>query len=98
MLTRICSDPDKYAEGYASTSDSSLLAIRLVYAQNATTFRQLNYHGSNQEWIEDQTLTNLNGHASPACYSRGQGTVDYMMFLDLQNKINLYWYVRHIPN
>ena len=87
---------DEYAEGFATTSDSSLLAIRLVYASDATTFKQLTYHGDNQIWTPEQTLPNLNGHASPTCYNRGEGTVDYMMFVDLQNKINVYWFVRHV--
>ncbi|KAJ9616634.1 hypothetical protein H2200_000353 [Cladophialophora chaetospira] len=83
--------PKEYAEGYATTTDSSLLAIRLVYAQDATTFQQLRYTGDTQDWVPEQTLPNLNGHASPACYNRDEGTVDYMMVVNLQNEINVYW-------
>ena len=83
--------PDEYAEGYATTTDSSQLAIRLVYAKDATTFEQMSYRGDTQIWTSEQTLPNLNGHAAPACYNRGEGTVDYLMVVDLQNAINFYW-------
>lgn len=85
--------PDEYAEGYATTTDASQLAIRLVYATDATTFQELSYQGSTQLWTSEQTLSNLNGHTTPACYNRGQGTVDYLMVADLHKKINVYWYV-----
>jgi hypothetical protein len=84
----------EYAEGFATTTDASQLAIRLVYATNATTFQQLSYSGSTQLWTPEQTLPNLNGHASPACCNRGEGTVDYLMLVDLHKHINVYWYVR----
>ena len=86
--------PDEYAEGFATTTDSSRLAIRLVYAKDATTFEQLSYHGDTQLWTSEQTLSNLNGHATPACYNRGEGTVDYLMLVDLLGTINVYWFVR----
>ena len=85
--------PDEYAEGYATTTDASRLAIRLVYAKDATTFQQMSYQGSTQLWTSEQTIPNLNGHATPACYNRGQGTVDYLMVVDLHNTINVYWSV-----
>lgn len=85
---------NEYAEGYATTTDASQLAIRLVYAKDETTFQQMSYQGSTQVWTSEQTLPNLNGHATPACYNRGQGTVDYLMVVDLQNMINVYWSVR----
>lgn len=85
--------PQEYAEGYATTTDASRLAIRLVYAADATTFHQMSYHGDTQVWTQEETLSDLNGHATPTCYNRGQGTVDYLMFVNLQNAINVYWFV-----
>lgn len=89
--------PEKYAEGFATTTNASQLAIRLVYAKDATTFQEMNYRGDTQVWTPGQTLPDLNGHATPACYNRGQGTVDYLMVVDLQNSINVYWLVRPMP-
>ena len=86
--------PEKYAEGYATTTDASLLAIRLVYAKDETTFEQLSYRGDTQIWTSEQSLPNLNGHATPTCYNRGQGTVDYLLAVDLHSEINIYWFVQ----
>ncbi|KAF7198415.1 hypothetical protein HII31_00154 [Pseudocercospora fuligena] len=78
-------------QGLSTTLNSSDLAIRLMYAENETSFQEIVYHGDTQQWVKQQTLSNLNGHASPACNNREPGSVDYMMFLDLNNAVNIYW-------
>ncbi|KAJ9615153.1 hypothetical protein H2200_001227 [Cladophialophora chaetospira] len=82
-----------YANGYGQIGDAaaSLLSWRLVYASNETTFQQMTYHGDTQLYTSEQTLPNLNGHAAPACHNQGSGSVLYLMALDLQSQINVYW-------
>jgi hypothetical protein len=66
-----------------------------VYASDATTFKQLTYGADQQSlnvpWYEDQTLHNLDGHSSPACYNRGQGSLKYLMAVNKQNQVNVFW-------
>ena len=78
-------------EGKAEASNSQDLVIRLAYAEDATTFKLLSYTGLTQQYNTEQTLSKLNGRAKPACYNWAPGTVDYMMFVDLQNSVEVYW-------
>ncbi|KXT08284.1 hypothetical protein AC579_4610 [Pseudocercospora musae] len=81
------------SQGLSRTSNSSDLAIRLRCAEKETSFQEVVYHGDTQQWAKQQTWSDLNGHASPACINRDPGSVDYMMFLDLNDAINIYWFM-----
>ena len=80
--------------GFASTPKARDAIVRLVYADSATRFRELSYTPDNpQVYTLEQTLPDLDGHATPACYNWDEGTVDYLMFVDLKNAVNVYWFV-----
>ena len=70
-----------------------MTGMRLFVATSETTFDQLAWRSGLPQWIWEQSWPNQNGHANPACYSWAKGTTTYVMFVDLDNKINMYWYV-----
>jgi hypothetical protein len=65
--------------------------MHLWYASTNTTFKQIGWRYGDSEWAEQQDWKNLNGHAGVGCYSWGEGTVTYVMFVDLLNTVNFYW-------
>lgn len=65
--------------------------MHLWYASDKTTFKQLGWRYGDDEWDHQQDWENLNGHAGVGCYSWGEGTVTYVMFVDLDNTVNFYW-------
>lgn len=67
--------------------------IRLWVATGQTEFAQLSWRSPMQDWIMEQQWTDVDGHASPACYGWQRGQVDYVMFVDPQSTMNVYWYV-----
>lgn len=80
-----------------STTPASLdqtddvLGMHLWYASDNTTFKQYGWRYGDDEWDYQQDWKNLNGHAGVGCYSWGEGTVTYAMFVDLHNAVNFYW-------
>lgn len=65
--------------------------MHLWYASNATTFQQLGWTTSDDQWVHQQEWSHLNGHAGVGCYSWGEGSVTYVMFVDQKNTVNFYW-------
>jgi hypothetical protein len=65
--------------------------MHLWYASDNTTFKQIGWRYGDDEWSKQQDWKNLNGHAGVGCYSWGEGTVTYVMFVDLLNTVNFYW-------
>lgn len=68
--------------------------MRLFVATSETTFDQVAWRYGLPHWEWEQSWQNLNGHASPACFGWDVGTTTYVMFIDLQNTVNMYWFVR----
>ena len=87
------SGSDKDFQGSASSTNAKDSAIRLAYASGETDFKVMSYGVTAQVWTLEQTLGNLDGHATPACHNREPGTVDYYMFVDLKSMVNVYWFV-----
>ena len=67
-----------------------------MYAKDETTFQEITFNGETQTWSVGETVSNMNGHATPACNNWEQGTVDYLMMVDLHNTVNVYWFVKLI--
>jgi hypothetical protein len=65
--------------------------MHLWYASTNTTFKQYGWRYGDDDWTYQQDWNNLNGHAGVGCYSWGEGTVTYAMFVDLKNTVNFYW-------
>lgn len=74
-----------------STAASSEIGMHLWYASDNTTFKQYGWRYGDEEWDYQEEWKNLNGHAGVGCYSWGEGTVTYAMFVDLKNTVNFYW-------
>ena len=68
--------------------------IRLFVATSETTFDQFAWRRPLPQWVqEQQSWLNLNGHANPTSYNFAPDGVHYVAFVDLQNAVNLYWFV-----
>ena len=76
-----------------STGNSSdqTVGIHLWYAANATTFDSVGWTYGDDSWTEQQTFNEYNGHAGVACYSWGPGSDTYVMFVNLQDEVNILW-------
>lgn len=70
---------------------NDVLGMHLWYASDNTTFKQYGWRYGDEEWDYQEDWKNLNGHAGVGCYSWGEGTVTYAMFVDLKNTVNFYW-------
>lgn len=65
--------------------------MHMWYASDNTTFKQLGWRYGDEKWEFQQDWKDLNGHAGVGCYSWGEGTVTYVMFVDQKNTVNFYW-------
>lgn len=65
--------------------------IRLWIATDETTFDQYAWRAGLPQWVWEETLHELNGHAAPGCFGWGSGTTTYTMFVDVDDNIQLYW-------
>ena len=66
--------------------------MRIWVASSTTRFEELSWRFGLAEWIWDQSWPDLNGYASPACFDWGKGSVTYVMFVDMQHTVSLYWF------
>jgi hypothetical protein len=64
--------------------------IQAFYATDAQTIQQINWVRGSNEWTTHEQFT-ANGHAGMACYTWGPGSVQYKMFVNLDNEVNLMW-------
>lgn len=76
-----------------STGNSSdqTVGIHLWYAANATTFNSVGWTYGDDSWTDQQAFNGYNGHAGVACYSWGPGSDTYVMFVNLQDEVNILW-------
>lgn len=81
-------------DGVDLNGTQPISGIRIWVATSETTFDQMAWRNGLPTWTFEQTWTNLNGYASPACFGWAPGTVTYVAFVDLQDAVNLYWFVR----
>jgi hypothetical protein len=64
--------------------------IQGFYASDPQTIQQVSWTRGTDVWIPQGQFT-ANGHAGVACYTWGPGTVQYKMFINLDNEVNLMW-------
>jgi hypothetical protein len=70
--------------------DPRTAGIQAFYATDPQTIQQINWVRGSNEWTPHEQLT-ANGHAGMACYTWGPGTIQYKMFVNLDNEVNLMW-------
>ncbi|WPH03131.1 Hypothetical protein R9X50_00600600 [Acrodontium crateriforme] len=75
----------------SSSSSSNEVGMHLWYASDSTTFQQLGWRDGDTEWEFQQSWTQKNGHAGVGCYSWGPGTSTYVMFVDTNNTVEIWW-------
>jgi hypothetical protein len=64
--------------------------IQAFYASDPYTIQQVNWIHGTDFWSHEGSFV-ANGHAGMACYTWGTGTVQYKMFVNLHNEVNLMW-------
>jgi hypothetical protein len=70
--------------------DPKTAGIQAFYASDPQTIQQINWVRGTNEWTTHEQFT-ANGHAGIACYTWGPGTVQYKMYVNLKNEVNLMW-------
>ncbi|KAI9782881.1 MAG: hypothetical protein M1816_001662 [Peltula sp. TS41687] len=79
------------ADGSGATTYPSEVGMHLWYASNATTVEQYGWRDGDKGWTRQNTWNNKNGHAGVGCYSWGPGTVTYVMMVNLQETVEVWW-------
>ena len=79
--------------GNASVGDSSDLniGIHLWYAKDSTTFGSVAWAVNTTMWTPEEDFNDYNGHAGVGCYTWGPGSNTYVIFVNLQNEVNILW-------
>ncbi|KAK4502250.1 hypothetical protein PRZ48_005675 [Zasmidium cellare] len=67
------------------------VGMHMWYASDNTTFQQLGWREGDDTWEYQANFTGRNGHAGVGCYSWGPGTVTYVMMVNEQNSVEVYW-------
>lgn len=65
--------------------------MHLWYASDSTTFEQYGWRDGEADWTHQNTWNNKNGHAGVGCYSWGPGTVTYVMMVNLDHTVEVWW-------
>ena len=65
--------------------------LRLWVATDETTFDQYAWRAGLPQWVWEETLPDMNGHATPGCFGWGAGWTTYTMFVDADDIPQLYW-------
>lgn len=65
--------------------------MRIWYASDDNTFKQLGWRFGESSWTEEGEFPDLNGHAGVGCYSWGPGSVTYAMFVNTKDEVEFYW-------
>ena len=72
----------------------AMSGIRLWVAIGETKFEQYAWRSGLSSWTREQSSWNdMNGHASPTCYSWDVGQTTYVMFVDVEDRLVIYWCV-----
>lgn len=83
-------------DGVNLNGTSSLAGIRVFAATSENTFDQLAWRSGLSDWVWEQRWMSLNGHASPACMGWARGSVTYVMFVNDNDAVNVFWYNRNL--
>jgi hypothetical protein len=67
--------------------------VRLWIATGETTFNQYSWRPGLPKWHNDYTWQNVNGSASPAGWGWAAGQLSYVMFVNQDSTVNMYWLV-----
>ncbi|KAK4623830.1 hypothetical protein CLAFUW4_05426 [Fulvia fulva] len=74
-----------------SANTSSEVGMHMWYAKDSSTFQQLGWRQGDDQWEFQQEFTEKNGHAGVGCYSWGPGTVTYVMMVNLEHTVEIWW-------
>jgi hypothetical protein len=68
--------------------------MRIFVATSETTFAQYAWRSGLPSWVQEQSnWSGVNGQATPACFGWAAGGTTYVMFVDEENAVHLYWSV-----
>lgn len=75
----------------ASVTAFQEVGMHIWYASDHQTFQQLGWRHGDVNWTFQGSWVNKNGHAGVGCYSWGPGTVTYVMMVNLDNAVEIWW-------
>lgn len=88
-------DPDFYSGGIQGTNASNLslpaIIMHLWYATNDTQLAQYTFIGGQSSWNYNRLWDAVNGRAGLGCETLLNETTSYVVLLDLENNVNIYW-------
>ena len=80
------------ASGDNSSDDTRNTGMHMWFASDATTFQQYGWRFGEEDWMQQETWENKNGHAGVACYSWAEdSSTTYAMFANTENTIEVWW-------
>lgn len=65
--------------------------MRVFVATSETSFAQYAWRTGLAQFTYEMEWNDLNAHASPACMAWGAGQVMHVAFVDLEDKVSVYW-------
>lgn len=74
-----------------TTGSGTDVGMHLWYASDSSTFQQLGWRNGDSNWTYQQEWQDKNGHAGLGCYSWGPGTTTYVMMVNSQNTVEVWW-------
>ncbi len=70
---------------------SNQIGMHMWYAADEHTFQQYGWRDGDSSWQHQNVFSNMNGHSGVGCYSWGPGTVTYVMMVNEENAVEVYW-------
>ncbi|QDS76051.1 hypothetical protein FKW77_005520 [Venturia effusa] len=76
--------------GANTTSQDQLIGMHLWYGASPTQLNEVTWTYNTSQWYKQDFIT-ANGHAGIGCYSWGPGSVSYVMWVNLDNAVQMAW-------
>lgn len=71
--------------------------IRIFVATSETAFDQYAWRSGLESWVKEQSSwESVNGHATPGCFGWSAGWTTYVMFVGMENEVQLWWSVQSL--
>lgn len=76
--------------GSNDTSQDSVIGMHLWYGREPTVLEEVTWTYNTTSWYRQDNFT-ANAHAGIGCYSWGPGSVSYVMLVNFDNAVQVYW-------
>jgi hypothetical protein len=76
--------------GSNDTSQDSVIGMHLWYGREPTVLEEVTWTYNTTEWYRQDNFS-ANAHGGVGCYSWGAGSVSYVMMVNFDNAVQVYW-------